>query len=237
MKRFAIASALAVGLCVSAAAPMARADEPVPTFIQIAKPASGTTMMVVKPEVELGLLTAAGSTEPKDDWSQSAQKYLNAAAATALQNKSYKTSAADLTTYEDPSALQILKLNDAVTATITLNSFVKLPTKTSFDYTLGDGAARLVPPDTDAAAQPAYALFLRVQGNYQSGGRAAMNVGMALLGGPIITGSQRVMGTLVDLKTGQVVWYKLAIVGSGTDIRTPEGATEEIGKLFKDLPL
>jgi hypothetical protein len=60
---------------------------------------------------------------------------------------------------------------------------------------------------------------------------------MALLGGPIITGSQRVTGTLVDLKTGQVVWYQWGIVGSGADIRTPEGAVEEIAKLFKDLPL
>lgn len=236
MKRFAIASMLALGLCMCAAAPAAMAEQ-IPSYVKINKPAAGTPILVVKPEVELGLLTAAGSTEPKEEWSQSAQKYLNTAVIDALEKKTYKTAGADLNTYEDPSALQILKLNDAVTQTIAINTFVKLPTKTSFDYTLGDGAARLVPAGTDAAAQPAYALFIRVQGTYQSGGRAAMNVGMALLGGPIITGSQRVTGTLVDLKTGQVVWYQWGIVGSGADIRTPEGAVEEIAKLFKDLPL
>ncbi len=51
------------------------------------------------------------------------------------------------------------------------------------------------------------------------------------MGGQVITGS------LVDLKTGQIVWYQTMGVPSGTDIRTPEGAGEAVNILFKKLPL
>lgn len=237
MKNFAIASTLAVTLCVGAAAPAALADEPVPTYVKIAKPAAGTAVLVVKPEVQLGLLTASGSTEPKEDWTKSALQFMSASVNDALQKKTYKINNVDLTAYEDPSAVQILKLNDAVTQTISTNGFVKLPTKTSFDYTLGDGAARLVPAGTDTAAQPAYALFLNVKGSYSSSGRAVVALGAALAHTAVPMGGQFMQATLVDLKTGQIVWYKYKQVASGTDIRTQEGAAAEIDKLFKDLPL
>jgi hypothetical protein len=237
MKRFAIASALALSLCAVVTAPAALADEPIPTYIEIKKPAAGTPILMVKPEVELGLLTASGSTEPKEDWTKSALQYYQAAVNDALQKKAYKIAVVDLNAYDDPSALQILKLNDAVTQTISENSVIKLPTKTSFDYTLGDGATRLVPAGTDAAAQPAYALFISVKGSYSSSGRAAMAIGMALAHVAVPLGGQYVQASLIDLKTGQVVWYQYQVVGSGTDIRTSEGATASVTKLLQKLPL
>lgn len=236
MNRILIAGAMALGLSFVAAAPSVHA-EPIPTVSTITKPAEGTQVLVVLPTVSLGLLTASGSTDPKQEWSENAQKFLNTALVKSLETKKYKTIGINLDTYEDPSALQILKLNDAVTQSISMNKFVKLPTKPTFDWTLGNGATKLIPASADPAAPPAYALFLNATGNYQSGGRAALNVGMALLGGPIITGSQIMYGTLVDLKTGQVVWFDLMIVPSGTDIRTAEGATAAAAKLLQKLPL
>ncbi len=236
MTRMLIAGALALGLSFAAVAPTADAQA-VPTVAKIAKPAEGTSVLIVLPTVSLGLLTASGSTDPKQEWSENAQKFLNTALVKSLEARKYKTTGVDVTTFEDPSALQLLKLNDAVTQSIGMNKFVKLPTKPTFDWTLGSGASKLIPATTDPAPPPAYALFLNASGNYQSGGRAALNVGMALLGGPIITGSQVMYGTLVDLKTGQVVWFEVMVVPSGTDIRTADGAYDAAIKLLQKLPL
>ncbi len=189
------------------------------------------------PEVTLGLLTAGGSTDPKEEWSQNGRKYLNDGLNSALSVRKYSLASVDLSTYEDPRALQILKLNDTVSDTIAFNAFpgLALPTKTSFDWTLGDGASSLVPANSTTA--PAYALFVRAKGTYSSGGRAAMMIGMAALGVGMPMGGQVITGSLVDLKTGQIVWYQTMGVPSGTDIRTPEGAGEAVNILFKKLPL
>lgn len=236
MNRIFIAGAVALSLSFGAVT-AASAAEPVPTVVKIEKPAAGTPVLVVLPTVELGLLTIGGAVEPKPEWNQNSQKFLNASFVKTLENKKYKTSGVDLATYENPEALQILKLNDAVMTSIQTNMWVKLPTKTTFDWTLGDGATSLVPATADPAEPPAYALFVTARGSYQSGGRAAMNVAAAMLGGPIMTGSQIMTGSLVDLKTGRIVWYQLMAVPSGTDIRTAEGAASATAKLFEKLPL
>lgn len=237
MTRYLAAGAIAFGFCFGAMSVPASAEAPA-TVVNIAKPAAGTPILVVLPQVSLGLLTASGATEPKDEWSQSARKYIAASMAQNLETRQYKTASVDVDSYEDPRAVQILKLNSAVTDSIASNAGLlsKLPTKTGFDWTVGDGAVALVPAGADSAA-PAYALFVEVNGNYASAGRAAVMVGMALLHTSVSLGGQYVRGTLVDLKTGQVVWYNLMIVPSGTDIRTPGGAASAVGLLFKKLPL
>lgn len=236
MKKLFVTTAVSVALCLGAVgATGACAQDAVPTYIKIDKPAKGTPILVVLPTVSLNLLTASGTQEPKEEWSHSAQTYLNTSMGDSLTASGYKTVSVDLNTYEDPSALQMLKLNSAVTETVWYNTIWKLPTKTTFDYTLGEDAAKLIPAGSEVA--PAYALFVECKGSYSSGGRAAMMIGMAALGVGMPMGGQALRATLVDLKTGQVVWYKLMAVPSGTDIRTAEGAAQVVNSLFKQLPL
>lgn len=236
MKKFAITTAVAAVMCLGVlSATGAYAEGAVPTYVQIEKPAKGTPILVVLPTVSLNLLTASGTQEPKEEWSHSAQTYLNTSMGDSLTTSGYKTVSIDLNTYEDPAALQMLKLNSAVTETVWYNNIWKLPTKTTFDYSLGEDAAKLVPAGSEAA--PAYALFVECKGSYSSGGRAAMMIGMAALGVGMPMGGQALRATLVDLKTGQIVWYQLMAVPSGTDIRTAEGAAEVVNSLFKQLPL
>ena len=102
---------------------------------------------------------------------------------------------------------------------------------------MGDGVTTLVPADAAPDAPPAYALFVRVKGSYSSGGRAAMMVGMAMLGAAVPMGGQTIQASLVDLKTGQVVWYNFMVVPAGTDIRTAEGAGAAVNILTTKLPL
>ena len=129
----------------------------------------------------------------------------------------------------------MLKLNSAVTDTVFFNTIWKLPTKTTFDYTLGEDAAKLIPAGSETA--PAYALFVECKGSYSSSGRAATMIVMAAMGVGMPMGGQALRATLVDLKTGQVVWYQLMTVPPGTDIRTAEGAGTAVNLLFKQLPL
>jgi hypothetical protein len=47
-------------------------------------------------------------------------------------------------------------------------------------------------------------------------------------------GQQIAFASLVDLKTGKVVWFNVLSSTVG-DIRTPEGANEMVGKLLQSL--
>lgn len=237
MKRFLAAVALAIGLGVCATAPVMAAEK-VKTFVAIEKPAPGATLILVTPEISLGLLTAGGVTEPKADWSKAAEGYLSSSITSTLKAKAYTVAQVHVDTFEDPRAVQMLKLNDEVLGAIAWQAIpmLQLPTKTTFDWTLGSGAQVLVPASA-AEQAPRYALFLRGRGSYQSSAKAALNVGMALLGGPMQFGGQSIQATLVDLNTGQIVWYELDTIPPGEDIREAEGAASAVARLFKNLPL
>ena len=48
-------------------------------------------------------------------------------------------------------------------------------------------------------------------------------------------GVQLGVATLVDLRTGQVVWFNLMARQSG-DLRSPEGTRATVGQMLKGLP-
>ena len=82
-----------------------------------------------------------------------------------------------------------------------------------------------------------YALFLYAQDSYASGGRIAMQVlGIAgcligLCAPQIGGGSQFAYASLVDLRTGEVVWFNVLQSQLG-DIRTQEGAAQMVDRLL-----
>ena len=61
-------------------------------------------------------------------------------------------------------------------------------------------------------------------------------IGFVLLGGDIGGGMQIGVASLVDLRTGQVVWHNLLVDQTG-DLRTPTGASETAGDLLKRFPV
>jgi len=99
-----------------------------------------------------------------------------------------------------------------------------------FDWTLGPGVSAL-----REATGADYALFTYIRDSYTSGGRVAMRViAFLLLGGDIGGGVQTGLASLVDLRTGQVVWHNLLIDQTG-DLRDPAGARETAGDLLKGI--
>ncbi|MDB5438410.1 MAG: hypothetical protein JWM33_837 [Caulobacteraceae bacterium] len=199
------------------------------------RPTPGAKILIVQPDIELNLLTAAGMQEPRADWSRSAQDNVEAALEAAVKSRSHSLVRLDPDTAMEGRTGQIIRLNTAVGNSILLFNYgaIKLPTKTgAFDWTLGDGAHALA--DTYGAD---YALFVHGAGSYSSAGRKALMVGMAALGASLPMGGQQAFASLVDLKTGKIVWFNLSTAAPSADMRTTDGATTLTASLLKDLPL
>ena len=197
--------------------------------------AADTKVLLVQPDVQLALLTASGLQERRADWSEGGQANLNMAIAEALEGRSHSIQTLDPAASMEGRTGQLLRLHEAVGASVQAFEYsgLKLPTKQgTFDWTLGEGAQTI-----QAATGADYALFVTARGNYASDGRKAMMVGAALLGVSVPLGSQTVMASVVDLRTGRVVWFNLAIAGPQADIRTPEGARILTKDLLKGVPL
>jgi len=191
--------------------------------------------LVVKPDVELKILMASGLQETRADWSLSGTENLAAALEAELKSRGADISVMNPSEGLSAKQTQIIKLNDAVATTSLTYDFMGrgLPTKKDkFDRTLGPGASAL-----SIGTGSDYALMVRARGSFSSGGKIAMNIAMAALGGPVQTGGTQLYATLVDLKTGDIVWSSLASTALGSDLRKPGGADTVVKSLMKDFPL
>lgn len=200
-----------------------------------AAPPQNAQVLITQPDIELSLLTAGGLLEPRADWTASARTNMQAAVEATLSGKSHKFTVLDPNTAMEGREGQILRLNGAVGGTIlTYGMYGKglLPSKNGFDWTLGEGTQLLA-----AKYSSDYALFVYGRGSYSSGGRVAMMIGAAALGVSIPMGGQQAFASLVDLKTGKVIWFNQAIASPAADMRSPEGAKLLTDALLKGLPL
>jgi hypothetical protein len=201
----------------------------------ISAPVANSKVLVVEPDVQLSLLTAAGMQEARQDWSQQGHNNLSASLKTALEGKTHRFEVLDPETARDGASGQLLRLHDAVGQSILAFNYgvLKLPNKRGvFDWTLGEGAQVL-----GKAHEADYALFVTGRGSYSSGGRKALMIGAAMLGVSVPLGSQQVFASLVDLHTGQVVWFNVATAGPSADMRSPQGASELTQSVLKGVPL
>lgn len=198
------------------------------------KPPPGARVLLLQPDVQLALLTAGGVTEPRADWSESGRANLSRDIEAALKTRSHAYGVLDPSTAMTGRVGQLLRLHGAVGQAIQAHSYgpYRLPTKKEFDWTLGQGAQELA-----SAHQADYALFVTSRGTYASGGRMATAVGLSLVGVAIPLGQQQVYASLVDLKTGRVIWFNVAVAGPNADMREASGSASLVQSLLKDLPL
>jgi hypothetical protein len=201
------------------------------------------SVVLIEPDIELSLVMAGGLNEPRREWSDAARIHYPAAVRAALSRQGV----AQLPDYDIPDMLapasqlgQVIRLYQAVSESIALFSQPNsaLATKdATLDWTLGPGVRELR-QHTGAD----YGLFTYVRDSYASGGRTALRtfamIGGALLGTYIDIGGGMQLGlaSLVDLQSGEVVWFNLMARGSG-DLRDREGADDVVEKLLQDLPL
>ncbi len=200
-------------------------------------------VVLIEPDIELTLVTAGGLHEPRREWSETARRLYPRFARQLLENAGAEMAADyDVPDDLDPASRlgQVVRLNEAVALSIGTYSQPgsKLATKgRNLDWTLGGGTASLA-----EATGADYGLFTYVRDSYSSGGRVAMRV-LGLLAGAAVGaavdiggGAQIGVATLVDLRTGRVVWFNLLVRESG-DLRDEEGAEKVVSTLLKGLPL
>lgn len=203
-------------------------------------PAGQFRIIVMQPDISVGLLTAGGTVEPRQDWTDQARtNVLTALNAQQVQRGGDVTIAR---TQEDaggdPQAVaDLVFLHNAVGQAIRTHKYglLPLPTKAGkFDWTLGPQAV-----DYGLLTQYDYALFMHAQDSFSSGGRVALQalslVGCAFGVCAMPTGGQQVaFASLVELKSGQVVWFNVLSSTVG-DIRTPEGAKSLVDDLLATM--
>jgi hypothetical protein len=198
-------------------------------------PSKSARVLVIQPDVDLRILTMAGLPEARADWTQQGRDNLDAEIQKSLSAGEHPIKALDASTAMDGHNGQMLRLHEVVGQSILAFSYgyIALPTKKgAFDWTLGEGAQSLGQTyDAD------FALFTYARGSYSSGGRVAAMIALAAVGVSVPTGGQQVFASLVDLKTGRIVWFNLATAGPSADMRTPAGAHELVASLLKGAPL
>lgn len=203
-------------------------------------PQGNYRLLVMQPDINVGVLTTGGMVEPREDWTEQAKGYVAASLVTKLRTRGAQTkiSASRDDTGADPALVDDLTdLHNMVGASIVRHKYAPfpLPTKENkFDWTLGTSAVEF-----GKVTQHDYALFLHAQDSFSSGGRVALQIAGALACGfgvcVIPTGGMQIaFASLVDLKTGQVVWFN-TLTSSVGDIRTLEGADKMVTELLDSM--
>jgi hypothetical protein len=196
----------------------------------------GARVAIVRPDVKYYRVTAGGVPESAPDWTESARQKFDVALADYVAQNSMDISSPKEEDISD-QLFEFTRLHSAVGTTIQTNHFglTKMPTKRigttrdyRFDWSLGEGMS-------DLGLESDYVLFVYYRDYQASGGRVGMTILAAALNVALYVGRrQGGFASLVDLKTGKVVWYNNVEAAAG-DLRSDAGAKKIVGQLFKGL--
>ncbi|MBL4690780.1 MAG: hypothetical protein JKY68_04870 [Rhodospirillales bacterium] len=204
----------------------------------LARPDPGIRVLLMPTDIELSELNAGGTPEPNAEWTAKAKKLV-----TAILNDKMSQLGAKFAFYElnesdfqiESNLVQLRKLHGAVGNAILVHKYVpifELPSKKEqFDWTLGP-KVKVLRNKYNAD----YALFLYIRDSYTSSGRAvAIFLAAALLGVGLQGGTQIGFASLVDLDSGDIVWFNRLARGFG-DLRERKPAEETVSVLLTDFP-
>ncbi len=196
------------------------------------------TIVLMRPDVEVGALAAGGLPTPNADWTNAARD--NLAAALVANQEKRRIAVKPLGEQGDNAQLvaDYEALHRAVANAIIEHKYygAKLPTKKGrFDWTMGPGTQRIA--DLSGGN---YALFLYTRDNFASASRKAMQIAGALgcIVGfcAIVGGGQHVSyASLVELSSGNIVWFDI-LRGSKGDVRERDGAQGMVDAIMATMP-
>lgn len=221
---------LAAAIFVLSATAHAESRNLAPGFTSLPQ---NSKIVIMPPDVELFSISGGGVPEPKADWTESAQTHIH----NALQSKAaaLHLAAQELPEKDADDLAEISSLHAAVARSIALHhmfgGMYALPTKDNkLDWSLGDA----VQPLRDKSGAD-YALFIWVRDSYASAERKFAMVALALFGVGVGGGMQIGYASLVDLHTGQVMWFNRLLRGTG-DLRQADTADETVTTLLAQFP-
>lgn len=215
--------------------------------LQFTPPEGNYKLLVLRPDVTVGSLTTGGMVEPRAEWTEQARANIIAALraqqAARGGNITIVEHRKSLPGVPEQELADVERLNFVVDESIVEHKYLgdTLPTKykKGLDWTLGADAVRL-----GQKTGYDYALFLHAEDQVASGGRIALGlIGLAgcFVGfcAPNVGGAEQLdYASLVDLKTGEVVWFNVVDAASEVpgikfgDLRTPEGAAQMVERLL-----
>ncbi len=218
--------------------------------LEFQPPEGNYKLLVMRPDVSVGSVTTGGMVEPRADWTEQARTNLIAALraqqATRGGNVVIMERRDSLPGVDPDTVAELERLHYAVGQSIALHRYSGryLPTKRGkgLDWTLGQDAVQL-----GQRTGMDYALFLYAEDSFASTGRIALQVlGVAgcvvgFCAPNIGGGGQFAYASLVDLRSGEVVWFNVLQAGTQVagikmgDLRTPEGAAQAVDRLLNRM--
>ena len=214
---------------------------------QFTPPSGDYKLLVMRPDVTVGSVTTGGLVEPRADWTETARVKLLAALKAQQAGRGGNVMILErrdsLPGISAETIAELERLHNAVGNSIALHKYLgeNLPTKRGkgLDWTLGEQAIAL-----GQRTGMDYALFMHAEDSFASTGRVALQV-LGIAGcfvgfcAPNIGGAgQFAYASLVDLRSGKVVWFNVVIAGSQVpgisfgNLRTPEGAAQMVDRLL-----
>lgn len=245
MRKLGIAVALAVSVPVAGCVQTRQLAD-----LQFTPPQGDYRLLVMRPDVSVGSVTTGGMVEPRAEWTEQARTHLTSAIRAQQGARGGQVEFLErrdqLAGVSADEIADLERLHSAVGRSIALHKFMGayLPTKRSrgLEYTLGQDAVEL-----GRRTGFDYALFLYAEDSFASSGRVALQVlGIAgcfvgFCAPNIGGGGQFAYASLVDLKTGEVVWFNIVQAGTQIagikmgDIRTPEGSAQLVDRLLNRM--
>ena len=234
--------ALLAGVCLSACVQTRQFAD-----VQFAPPQGDYKLLVMRPDVSVGSVTTGGMVEPRADWTETSRANLLAALRAQQASRGGNVLVLDrrdsLPGVSADIIAELERLHNAVGNSIALHKYMghELPTKRhkGLDWTLGEDAVAL-----GQKSGFDYALFMYAEDSFASTGRVALQVlGIAgcfvgFCAPNVGGGGEFAYASLVDLRTGKVVWFNVLDASSQVagikmgDIRTPAGAAQMVDRLL-----
>ena len=242
MRKRVIALALAASVSLSACVQMKQYAD-----VQFTPPQGNYKLLVLRPDVTVSSLTTGGMAEPRADWTETARGHIVDAVRAQQATHGGTVKILDrrnqLPGVTEQEVAEVERLFYAVGQSIVLHKYLGdyLPTKRGkgLDWTLGEDAVRL-----GQKTGYDYALFMHAEDEVASTGRVALGV-LGIAGcfvgfcAPNVGGATQLdYAGLVDLKTGEVVWFNVVLARSEIpgidfgDLRTPAGAAQMVDRLL-----
>lgn len=213
--------------------------------VEFQPPQGDYDLIVMRPYVSVGSITTGGLVEPREEWTEQARGHIIAALREQQAGRGGRTmileNRAGVQGMTEQQVADLERLFHAVGSAIAVHRYarVTLPTKRrGLDWTLGEDAVAF-----GRATGMDYALFLQAEDAHASTGRTAIQV-LGIVGcvigfcAPQAGAGQSAFASLVDLRTGDVVWFNVLQTGSQLpgvafgDLRTREGAAQMVERLI-----
>ena len=200
---------------------------------------AGTRLVIAPIDIELYTLSAGGQREPRADWTGAAKGHIASALRSWASASQLATVEMDTRTADEHA--ELLQLQDTLVDALVAHHTgpIRLPAKGGLlDWSFGSAMQPL-----QQATGARYGLYTYVRDSYASSERKAVIGAVAVVAAVVSGGSLALLGggeqsayaMLVDLQTGQVLWFNELVRLHG-DLRDAEPAADTLKALLAEFP-